>query len=106
MNWDGMFKKFGRKSKVAGTYPTTGDSVWAEPISDELVSEMVDRERFEVLKAENKGLAKQRDKAFDDGYENALKKVFDVIEERDGRVGKKQILSEVQRLMRIHREEK
>ena len=45
-----MFKKFGSKGKEVNTYPTIQDTVHAEPVEP---SDMVDRERFEVLKAEN-----------------------------------------------------
>lgn len=102
-NWNGMFKKLGSKSGVASTYPTTDDVVRAEPVSDELVAEMVDRERFENIKAENVRLTAQIQKdwrqEYDRGYEDALKAVFNRIEERDGRAGKKQILGVVQGML-------
>ena len=39
------------------------------------------------------------------GYGDALKTVFDAVNERNGRAGKKQILAEIQNLMSQHRKE-
>lgn len=115
-NWNGMFKKMGTKAGVANTYPTVhgedGQTLNAEPISDELVAEMVDRERFEVIKAENKRLQADVETLrgrlgdeYDRGHGDALKQIFNKIEEMDGRVGKKAIVQMVQDMMSDKREE-
>lgn len=105
MSWDGMFRKFGSKGKVANTYPTTNDTVKAEPATDELKAENKRltakvEELFEDLKHVNNLLQESHNK----GYADALKKVVEVIESRDGRSGKKQILSDVEILLRTHEE--
>lgn len=132
MGWNGMFKRSAKKAKVETNVDTQRDisaggdvvGVSAEPV--ETVSDMVDRERFDVVKETNlrlrsenarlvadnvtlvkevEELRKRLGEEYDRGYEDALKKVFNVIEERDGRSGKKQILSDVQNLLAAHREE-
>ena len=106
MSWDGMFRKFGSKNKVANTYPTTNDGE----------RKLVDQN--EAVHAENKRLTAKVKELFEDldhvnnllqeshnkGYADALKKVVEVIESRDGRSGKKQILSDVEILLRTHEE--
>lgn len=129
MGWNGMFKKFNRKTVtdtdvVAQRGISAGGDVTG--IREVAPEDVVDRERFDVvteanlrlrsenarLVAENVTLGKEVEKLrnrlgeeYDRGYEDALKKVFNVIEERDGRSGKKQILSDVQDLLAAHREE-
>lgn len=97
MSWSGMFKKFGSKGKEVNTYPTIQDTVHAEPVEP---SDMVDRERFEVLKAENARLTAQVKKDWQReyvrGYLDGLKRAFNLVDDAEGRPGKRQIADMLQ----------
>lgn len=114
MSWNGMFKKHNssKKTQVETNVVTQRDinaggdvvGVSAVPVEP---SEMVDRERFERVKAENKRLTEQVQKdcqhEYDRGYEDALKEVIEAIEERDARTGKRQILASMEYMLREYK---
>lgn len=106
MGWNGMFKRSAKKAKVETNVVTqrginAGGDVTG--IRTETDRRLVDENQILVKEVEK--LRNRLGEEYDRGYEDALKKVFNVIEERDGRSGKKQILSDVQNLLAAHREE-
>ena len=100
MSWNGMVKKFGSKGKGANTYPTTGDG--ERKLADQNEAVHAENER---LRGDVKLLHGRLVQEYDRGYEDALKKVFNRIDERDGRAGKKQILAMVQNMLEENRKE-
>lgn len=109
MGWNGMFKRSAKKAKVETNVVTQrgisagGDVTGIREVAPEDVERLT--KEHETLTNEVKVLRGRLGGEYDRGYEDALKKVFNVIEERDGRSGKKQILSDVQNLLAAHREE-
>lgn len=106
MGWNGMFKRSAKKAKVETNVDTQrrisagGDVTGIRTETDRRLAD-----ENQTLTNEVKELRGRLGGEYDRGYEDALKKVFNVIEERDGRSGKKQILSDVQNLLAAHREE-
>lgn len=84
MKWLNKFKP-----STGARATQTGDvvGIQAETVSDEVVSETVDRERFEALKAENARLGEQLEEA----YIRGLRTAFNLVNDAEGRLGKRQI---------------
>lgn len=89
MKWLNKFKpSTGARATQAGCVAAGDvDGIQAETVSDEVVSETVDRERFEALKAENVRLGEQLEKA----YIRGLRTAFNLVNDAEGRLGKRQI---------------
>lgn len=104
MSWNGMFKKFGSKGKGANTYPTTGDG--ERKLADQNETAHAENKRLRGdVKLLHGRLVQEYDRGYEVGYAKALSDAIEVIEERDGRVGKKQILAMVQNMLEENRKE-
>lgn len=110
LSWNGMFKRFNtRNTEVSSTVVTQrGVSAGGNVVGVRNDGDRKLLEQNEAVHAENQRLIAQIKKdwqhEYDRGYEDALKTAFSRIEERDGRVGKKQILSLIQDMQVTHRE--
>lgn len=110
MAWNGMFKKFNRKT-VADTdvvvqrgISAGGDVTGIREVAPE---DVVDRERFEVVTESNRRLRgenarltvqvkKNWEREYDRGYLDGLKRAWNLVVDAEGRPGKRQVAEMIQ----------
>lgn len=85
MAWNGMFKKFNRKT-VTDTYPTTGDG--ERKLADRNEAVHAENER---LRGDVKLLHGRLVQEYDRGYLAGLKRAWNLVDDLEGRPGKRQI---------------
>lgn len=90
MAWNGMFKKFNRKT-VTDTYPTTGDG--ERKLADQNEAVHAENER---LHGDVKLLHGRLVQEYDRGYLDGLKRAFNLVNDAEGRPGKRQLAEMLQ----------